>query len=149
MPDAQVANAGVANGKVFERSFLGGPRAAWGSQNPEGEWPCRARGAAPLHVFSSVSSAAISALRFCLNQAAVVFVLRFLSGREPGGVQRQSLKLPYAGWLPHERLSSQARLGLSAGVGEELLPKGLSRITMTGRPVPHPIRWDSSTQVVI
>jgi hypothetical protein len=29
------------------------------------------------------------------------------------------------------------------------LPKGLSRITMTGRPVPHPIRWDSSTQVVI
>jgi hypothetical protein len=47
MPDAQVANAGVANGKAFERSFLGGPRAAWGSQNPEGEWPCRARGAAP------------------------------------------------------------------------------------------------------
>jgi hypothetical protein len=46
MPDAQVANAGVANGKAFERSFLGGPRAAWGSQNPEGEWPCRARGAA-------------------------------------------------------------------------------------------------------
>jgi hypothetical protein len=42
-----VANAGVANGKVFERSFLGGPRAAWGSQNPKGEWPCRARGAAP------------------------------------------------------------------------------------------------------
>jgi hypothetical protein len=34
---------------------------------------------------------------------AVAFVLRFLSGREPGGVQRQSLKLPYAGWLPHER----------------------------------------------
>ena len=47
MPDAHVANAGVANGKAFERSFLGGPRAAWGSQNPEGEWPCRARGAAP------------------------------------------------------------------------------------------------------
>ena len=81
--------------------------------------------------------------------SAVVFVLRFLSGREPGGVQRQSLKLPYAGWLPHERVSSQACLGLSAGVGEELLPKGLSRITMTGRPVPHPIRWDSSTQVAI
>ncbi len=48
---------------------------------------------------------------------AVVFVLRFLSGREPGGVQRQSLKLPYAGWIPHERVSSQACLGLSAGVG--------------------------------
>jgi hypothetical protein len=48
MPDAQVANAGVASGKVFERSFLGGPRAAWGSQNPEGEWPCSARGADPL-----------------------------------------------------------------------------------------------------
>jgi len=85
---------------------------------------------------------------FILNRA-VVFVLRFLSGREPGGVQRQSLKLPYAGWIPHERVSSQACLGLSAGVGEELLPKGLSRITMTGRPVPHPRRWDSSTQVVI
>jgi hypothetical protein len=77
------------------------------------------------------------------------FVFKFLSGREPGGVQRQSLKLPYAGWVPHERVSSQACLGLSAGVGEELLPKGLSRITMTGRPVPHPIRWNNSTQVII
>jgi hypothetical protein len=80
---------------------------------------------------------------------AVAFVLKFLSGREPGGVQRQSLKLPYAGWVPHERVSSQACLGLSAGVGEGFLPNGLSRITMTSCPVPHPIRWDSSTQVVI
>src|ERR1017187_9690379 len=48
---------------------------------------------------------------------AVVFVLKFSLGLEPGGVQRQSLKLPYAGWIPHERVSSQACLGLSAGVG--------------------------------
>jgi hypothetical protein len=38
----------------------------------------------PFHVFSSVSSAGISALRFCLNQAAVVFVLRFLIGSGTG-----------------------------------------------------------------
>jgi len=54
---------------------------------------------------------------------AVAFVLRFPSGREPGGVQRQSLKLPYAGWLPHERVSSQACLGLSAGVGRNSGPR--------------------------
>jgi len=45
--ERHLAKAGVANGKVFERSFLGGPRVAWGSQNPEGEWPWRARGAEP------------------------------------------------------------------------------------------------------
>ncbi len=45
--ERHLAKAGVANGKVFERSFLGGPRIAWGSQNPKGEWPCRARGAEP------------------------------------------------------------------------------------------------------
>ena len=45
--ERHLAKAGVANGKVFERSFLGGPRVAWGSQNPKGEWPCRARGAEP------------------------------------------------------------------------------------------------------
>ena len=51
---------------------------------------------------------------------------------EPGNVQRQSLKLPYAGWVPHERVSSQACLGLSAGIGDESpATKGLSRITMT------------------
>ncbi len=55
---------------------------------------------------------------------AVAFVPRFPSGREPGGVQRQSLKLPYAGWLPHERVSSQACLGLSAGVGRNSGPRG-------------------------
>src|SRR5258705_8865832 len=55
---------------------------------------------------------------------AVVLVLWFLSGREPGGFQRQSLKLPYAGWLPHERVSSQACLGLSAGVGRNSGPRG-------------------------
>jgi hypothetical protein len=37
----------------------------------------------------------------------------------------------------------------SARASEELRPKGLSRITMTGRPVPHPRRWSSSTQAVI
>jgi hypothetical protein len=42
---------------------------------------------------------------------------KFLWDKEPGNVQRQSLKLPYAGWLPHERVSSQVCLGLSAGVG--------------------------------
>ncbi len=55
--------------------------------------------------------------RVFILHSAVVLVVRFLSGREPGGVQRQSLKLPYAGWIPHERVSSQACLGLSAGVG--------------------------------
>jgi hypothetical protein len=45
--ERHLAKAGVANGKVFERSFLGVPRAAWGSQNPKGEWPWRARGAEP------------------------------------------------------------------------------------------------------
>jgi hypothetical protein len=35
------------------------------------------------------------------------------------------------------------------GRRKELRPKGLSRITMTGRPVPHPRRWSSSTQAVI
>jgi hypothetical protein len=45
--ERHLAKAGVANGKVFEQSFLGVPRVAWGSQNPEGEWPCRARGAEP------------------------------------------------------------------------------------------------------
>ncbi len=44
-----------------------------------------------------------------------------------------------AGWLPHERVSSQVCLGLSAGVGISILPKGLSRITMTGYPPPHSI----------
>ena len=110
---------------------------------------CRAPGTESLPcLYLNVKDTNSRTAPLSLNRA-VAFVLRFLAGREPGGVQRQSLKLPYAGWLPHERVSSQACLGLSAGVGEELLPKGLSRITMTGRPVPHPIRWDSSTQVAI
>ena len=43
-----LAKAGVASGKVFERSFLGGPRVAWGSQSPEGRMALQARGAEPL-----------------------------------------------------------------------------------------------------
>jgi hypothetical protein len=51
MPDAQVANAGVANGKAFERSFLGGPRAAWGSQNPRANGLAERGGQRPLETF--------------------------------------------------------------------------------------------------
>ena len=58
---------------------------------------------------------------FSLTGQLLLF-LGFPSGREPGGVQRQSLKLPYAGWLPHERVSSQACLGLRAGVGRNSGP---------------------------
>jgi hypothetical protein len=42
---------------------------------------------------------------------------------EQGNVQRQSLKLPYAGWVPHERVSAQACLGLGTGIGVNLLPQ--------------------------
>ena len=42
---------------------------------------------------------------------------RVLWSGESDNVQRQSLKLPCAGWIPHECVSSQACLGLSAGVG--------------------------------
>ena len=62
-----------------------------------------------------------------LGAVAFAVVLDFLSGREPGGVQRQSLKLPYAGWLPQERVSSQACLGLRSGVGQRLRPQGAER----------------------
>jgi hypothetical protein len=75
-----------------------------------------------------------------------VFCFEFLWGGEPGNNQRQSLKLQYAGWLPHERVSSQACLGLSAGVGSFSGPRGLTRITMTGCPVPYTIGWSSSFQ---
>ena len=61
---------------------------------------------------------------FALIRQQLFLFLGFLSGRGPGGVQRQSLKLPYAGWLPHERVSSQACLGLSAGVGMYTGPRG-------------------------
>ena len=131
-----------------------GPRrmllsAGVGSAEDCGKPLVRARSGEPLPcLYLNVKDMNSRITPLSLNRA-VAFVLRFLSGREPGGVQRQSLKLPYAGWLPHERVSSQACLGLSAGVGEELLPEGLSRITTTGRPVSHRIRWDSSTQVVI
>jgi hypothetical protein len=58
---------------------------------------------------------------------------------EPGNVQRQSLKLPYAGWIPHERVSSQACLGLSAGIGDASpATRGLARIALTCCPVPTP-----------
>src|ERR1700678_3296977 len=72
-----------------------------------------------LNVKDTNSRAALLSLH-----SAVVFVLRFLSGREPGGVQRQSLKLPYADWLPHERVSSPACLRLCAGVGVYSGPRG-------------------------
>jgi hypothetical protein len=53
---------------------------------------------------------------FIINRA-VAFVLKFLSGQEPGGVQRQSLKLPYTGsatpsthcWRRMERMSKPCR----------------------------------------
>lgn len=40
------------------------------------------------------------------------------------------------GSKPHERLSSQAYLGLSTGVGMYTGPMGLSRIALTVRPAP-------------
>ena len=40
---------GGSKRKGLRAKLFGGDRAlAWGSQNPEGEWPCRARGAAPI-----------------------------------------------------------------------------------------------------
>ena len=68
-----------------------------------------------------------------------VFASEFLWCGEPGNNQRQSLKLPYAGWLPHERVSSQVCLGLRTGVGRFSGPRGLTRITMTGCPAPYTI----------
>src|SRR3984885_3189681 len=84
----------------------------------------RAIGAEPLPcLYLNVKDTSSRTAPLSLSRA-VAFVLRFLSGREPGGVQRQSLKLPYAGWLPHERVSSQACLALSAGVGNQIRPQG-------------------------
>jgi hypothetical protein len=31
---------------------------------------------------------------------------------------RRSISLPFAGWVPHERVSSREYLGLNAGVGD-------------------------------
>jgi hypothetical protein len=73
----------------------------------------------PFHVFCQRLGAGASAP--ASDQGVLV---EFLTGREPNNVQRQSLKLPYAGWVPHERVSSQACLGLSAGIGEDSGPRG-------------------------
>src|SRR2546425_1243553 len=50
------------------------------------------------------------------------------SGREPGNVQRQSLKLPYAGWLPHERVCRRRLASDLARASEGTPVQGLSRI---------------------
>jgi hypothetical protein len=88
--ERHLAKAGVANGKVFERSFLGGPRVAWGSQNPKGEWPCRAR--------SGQSPLARSVFRMCVRQRArpIGRALREGPARRGGGRKTRS------GWSREE-----------------------------------------------
>jgi hypothetical protein len=70
-----------------------------------------------LHVFFQVLSTESLVPSLFFRRRSCVRSSELLSGQEPGNIQRQSLKLPYADWLPHERVSSQACLGLSAGVG--------------------------------
>jgi hypothetical protein len=134
-----VANAGVANGKAFERSFLGGPRAAWGSQNPEGEWPCRARGARPLHVFCQWLGAGAPAPA---SDAGV------LSAKFDGVRNRATIsdsrsnfhtRVGYRTNVCRRRLASDL-----ARASDYIRPKGLTRITMTGCPVPYTIGSISS-----
>src|SRR6202012_5937949 len=43
-----LAKAGVANGKVFERSFLGGPRVSVGEPKPEGRMALQSARGDPL-----------------------------------------------------------------------------------------------------
>jgi hypothetical protein len=42
--ERHLAKAGVANGKVFERSFLGVPRVAWGEPKPGGRMALQSAG---------------------------------------------------------------------------------------------------------
>jgi hypothetical protein len=53
---------------------------------------------------------------------------------------RQSIKLPYADWLPHERVSSQAYLLLATGVGIVSGLKGDPENCLGCPPDPRPNR---------
>ena len=46
--ERHLAKAGIANGKVFERSFLGGPRVSVGEPKPEGQMALQSARGDPL-----------------------------------------------------------------------------------------------------
>jgi hypothetical protein len=92
----------------------------------------RARGQRPLHVlFQERRCKAPLAVPKARRQRPFSFTVGSGAGRR----WRRSISLPFAGWLPHERVSSQAYLGLRTGVGNTG-PTGLSRIALTFRPAP-------------
>jgi hypothetical protein len=128
MPNASWRRRGVATARgggsptlATERSGSGKGgakrRAAQAKRGSLGKPLAGARGGAPLPCLLSRVRR-----REVLVPASMAWIGLEYSiplGPEPGNVQRQSLKLPYADWLPQERVSSQVCLGLSSGVGEK------------------------------
>jgi hypothetical protein len=72
---------------------------------------------------------------FALLRQQLFLDMRVPMGREPGSVQRQSLKLPYA--VEYRTNVCRRRLASDlARTSESTSAQGLTRITMSGSPVP-------------